>query len=82
MTIKTKQANPSSPNYRHVERREHTVEATEVAAEKLQAYGSHFVAEPARDLGSQLRDYARRKPDVAVMWCFGLGIIVGWKLRG
>lgn len=59
-----------------------TSHVKEVAAEKLQAYGSHYVAEPARDLGGMLRDYVNEKPDVAAMWCFGLGILVGWKLRG
>jgi hypothetical protein len=57
-------------------------EAKQVATEKLQAYGTHYVAEPAQDLASQLIVYAKRKPDVAAMWCFGLGVIVGWKLRG
>ncbi|MCA9132547.1 MAG: hypothetical protein KDA45_05320 [Planctomycetales bacterium] len=57
-------------------------DATKVATEKLQAYGNHYVAEPAQDLGSQLLAYAKRKPDVAAMWCFGLGVLVGWKLRG
>lgn len=57
-------------------------DAKQVATEKLQAYGSHYLAEPARDLGSELLDYAKRNPDVAALWCFGLGMIVGWKLRG
>jgi hypothetical protein len=38
-------------------------------AEKLQAYGTHHVSKPAQDIGSQLREYAKRKPDVAAMWC-------------
>lgn len=54
----------------------------QVVAEKLQTYGSQYVAEPARDLGSILRDYAHDKPDVAALWCFGIGLVVGWKLRG
>ena len=53
-----------------------------MASEKLQQAGNHFVAEPARDLFGVLKDYAHDKPDVAAMWCFGLGLIVGWKLRG
>ena len=53
-----------------------------VATEKLQQAGQHFVAEPASDLFSLLKDYAHEKPDVAALWCFGLGLIVGWKLRG
>lgn len=53
----------------------------QVAGEKLQQAGQHFVAEPAQDLFSVLKDYAHKKPDVAAMWCFGLGLIIGWKLR-
>lgn len=57
-------------------------EMSQQASEKLQEAGQHFVTEPARDLFGILRGYANDKPDVAAMWCFGLGIIVGWKLRG
>ena len=27
------------------------------------------------------QEYARRRPEVVAMWCFGLGLIVGWKLK-
>lgn len=57
-------------------------EATQVAVDKLQQAGQHLVAEPAKDLFAVLRDYAHDKPDVAAMWCFGVGLVVGWKLRG
>jgi hypothetical protein len=36
---------------------------------------------PAEDLVSHLRQYARQKPDVAALWCFGIGFVLGWKLR-
>jgi len=51
------------------------------AAETTQVAGRHFVAEPAKDIFSLLQDYARAKPDVCAMWAFGLGVVVGWKLR-
>jgi ElaB/YqjD/DUF883 family membrane-anchored ribosome-binding protein len=41
----------------------------------------HFVTEPAKDLLSLAKDYAREKPDVAACWCFAIGVIVGWKLK-
>ncbi|TWU16196.1 hypothetical protein [Allorhodopirellula heiligendammensis] len=56
--------------------------ATHTTAENLQAYGSHYVAEPAKDVFSLLRDYAKDRPDVAAVWLFGAGVLVGWKLRG
>ncbi|MGV3485707.1 MAG: hypothetical protein ACO1RT_14920 [Planctomycetaceae bacterium] len=55
--------------------------AASVAADSARGYGSHYVAEPAKDIFGLLRDYAKSKPDIAAMWCFGLGVIVGWKLR-
>jgi hypothetical protein len=34
-----------------------------------------------RDLIDYLREYAREKPEVAALWCFGIGFILGWKLK-
>ena len=51
------------------------------AKETAMEYGTHYVAEPARDLVELLQDYARSKPEVAAVWCFGLGLFIGWKLR-
>ncbi len=77
------EAKPTSPSYQQPKRESSkATQSTQVAAEKLQEYGSHYVGDPARDIGSQLVDYAKRKPDVAAIWCFGLGVILGWKLRG
>lgn len=55
--------------------------AASVAAESARNYGSHYVSEPAKDIFELLRDYAKSKPDIAAMWCFGIGVVVGWKLR-
>jgi hypothetical protein len=38
-------------------------------------------AEVARDVVDYLKEYAREKPEVAALWCFGLGFILGWKLK-
>ena len=27
------------------------------------------------------RDYARERPEVVAMWAFGVGFILGWKLK-
>tara|TARA_R110002049_G_scaffold305056_1_gene501030 strand:+ start:77510 stop:77770 length:261 start_codon:yes stop_codon:yes gene_type:complete len=56
--------------------------AADTAASTMREAGQYYVAEPAGDLFSLLRDYAKDKPDVAAMWAFGLGVVVGWKLRG
>lgn len=30
---------------------------------------------------SQLRQYAREKPEAAALWCLGIGFVLGWKLK-
>jgi hypothetical protein len=35
----------------------------------------------ARDLVDYLKEYARQKPEVAALWCLGIGFILGWKLK-
>ena len=57
-------------------------ESSQVGAAKFQHASQHFVAEPAKDLLTIFKDYANEKPDVAAVWCFGLGVLIGWKLRG
>ncbi|QDS94155.1 hypothetical protein FF011L_29330 [Roseimaritima multifibrata] len=46
-----------------------------------QAAAEHLIATPAKDILQRLQQYAHEKPDVAVCWCFALGVVVGWKLR-
>ena len=41
----------------------------------------HFVKEPAKDLISLAKAYAKDNPDVAACWAFGLGVFIGWKLK-
>ena len=43
--------------------------------------GERDLRKPAQDILEYLRDYAREKPDVAALWCFGIGFILGWKLK-
>lgn len=37
--------------------------------------------QPSEDVVQYLKAYARAKPDVAALWCFGIGFVVGWKLK-
>ncbi len=37
--------------------------------------------ELGRDLVDYLTAYAKDHPEVAALWCFGIGFIVGWKLK-
>ena len=38
-------------------------------------------ADLARDLSTYFRNYARERPDVVALWCFGVGFVLGWKLK-
>ena len=60
---------------------EHVSVAAESAKKTAIEYGNHYVAEPANDLFGLLKDYASSRPEVAAAWCFGLGLVIGWKLR-
>lgn len=41
----------------------------------------HYLKEPAKDLLSLAKAYSKDHPDVAACWAFGLGVLVGWKLK-
>lgn len=41
----------------------------------------HDELRPCDDLIDYARHYAREKPEVVAMWCFGVGFILGWKLK-
>jgi hypothetical protein len=36
---------------------------------------------PISDLLSYGRQYARARPEVVALWCFGVGFALGWKLK-
>lgn len=36
---------------------------------------------PAADLLAYLKQYAREKPEIAALTCFGVGFLLGWKLK-
>jgi hypothetical protein len=38
-------------------------------------------AEMGRDIVQYLREYARDNPESAALWCFGIGFVLGWKLK-
>jgi hypothetical protein len=37
--------------------------------------------ELGRDILEYLKEYAREKPEATALWCFGIGFILGWKLK-
>lgn len=37
--------------------------------------------QPLQDAADYLKAYARERPEVAALWCFGIGFVLGWKLK-
>jgi len=50
--------------------------ATESASDR-----TAVARQSVEDMLSQFREFAREKPDVAMLWCFGIGFVLGWKLK-
>lgn len=42
---------------------------------------AHDELAPIHDLVEYMREYAREKPEMAALWCFGIGFVLGWKLK-
>lgn len=36
---------------------------------------------PVEDLVQYWREYARERPEVVAMWAFGIGFVLGWRLK-
>ena len=36
---------------------------------------------PTSDLVEYFRQYSRERPEVVALWCFGIGFVLGWKLK-
>ncbi len=45
------------------------------------AQGTGAEMQPTQDIVEYMKDYARERPEVAALWCFGIGFILGWKLK-
>lgn len=37
--------------------------------------------EPMQDLIEYARQYATEQPEMAALWCLGIGFVLGWKLK-
>jgi hypothetical protein len=38
-------------------------------------------SEPVQDAVTWARDYARKNPESAALWCFGIGFLLAWKIK-
>jgi len=41
----------------------------------------HQLQNPTEKLMEYFTEYARERPEVVAMWAFGIGFILGWKLK-
>lgn len=51
------------------------------APSQIHSVAAHEELAPIHDLVEYLREYAREKPEAAALWCFGIGFVLGWKLK-
>jgi hypothetical protein len=59
-----------------------TQTATKKSLDRLQSEMRNIEpAEMGRDVVEYLREYARDNPESAALWCFGIGFVLGWKLK-
>jgi len=54
---------------------------TDIAYEAEPRAASEYELSPLEDLVSYLREYARERPEVVALTCFGIGFVLGWKLK-
>jgi hypothetical protein len=38
-------------------------------------------AETSRSAFELFREYGRERPEIVALWCFGIGFVLGWKLK-
>ena len=59
-----------------------TQSATKKSLDRLQSEMRNVEpAEMGRDVVEYLREYVRENPESAALWCFGIGFVLGWKLK-
>jgi hypothetical protein len=56
---------------------EHTVLETEREVQMR----TELRPEASKTVFEHFREYARERPGVVALYCFGLGFVVGWKLK-
>lgn len=39
------------------------------------------LVETAKSAFEHFREYGRERPEILALWCFGIGFVLGWKLK-
>lgn len=50
-------------------------------ATQQEMYRPEDSMKPMADVVEYFQEYARERPEVVALWCFGIGFILGWKLK-
>ena len=53
----------------------------ETASRHSSSHSSSGDLKPWDDMVTYLKDYAKERPEVCALTCFGIGFILGWKLK-
>jgi exonuclease V gamma subunit len=56
-----------------------TVESTERSRYTSIAADEHLTA--CQAMAAIFKEYARERPEVVALWAFGIGFVLGWKLK-
>lgn len=54
---------------------------TESGGGRAAAMSDESQMRPLDDVVDYMRTYAREQPEMAALWCFGIGFVLGWKLK-
>lgn len=46
-----------------------------------ETFHSGAAMKPVTDIVDYFQEYARERPEVVALWCFGIGFVLGWKLK-
>lgn len=58
-----------------------TAKSQQSSQGNVQRRGGDDTTQPFEDLINYGRNYIREQPEMAALWCFGIGFILGWKLK-
>ena len=54
---------------------------TQTRKQSSQSLDRRQQKQPVDDLVRYCKEYARERPEVCALWCFGIGFVLGWKLK-
>lgn len=46
-----------------------------------QTFNGRQYESPTEAMLEYLQTYARERPEMVALWCFGIGFVLGWKLK-